>query len=98
KQPPREVLQPHANRTNGAHARNAGLASAGGGNRPNSGRIAERGMRTRASRIGAAVRQLLHRDEAERELDDELRAYFESAVEAKVTGGMGRAVAEREAR
>ena len=55
-------------------------------------------MTTLASRIGAAVRQLLHRDEAEGELDDELRAYFESAVEAKVTGGMGRAVAEREAR
>jgi predicted permease len=45
-------------------------------------------MITRWVRIRALVRRLLHRDAWERGLDDELRAYVEHEIDARIAGGM----------
>lgn len=49
-------------------------------------------------RLAGALRALLRPTRTEQELDDELRAYLDAAIEEKVAGGLTRAVAERAAR
>ena len=48
--------------------------------------------------IGGGLRALFRKQQVERELDEELRAYVESAVEQKMRAGMSREEAVREAR
>src|SRR5260370_33555925 len=48
--------------------------------------------------IGGGLRALLRKKQTERELDEELLAYVESAVEQKIQAGMNREEAVRKAR
>ena len=48
--------------------------------------------------IGGGLRALFRKQQVERDLDEELRAYVESAAEQKMQSGMSRASALREAR
>ena len=50
------------------------------------------------SRIIGGLRSLFQKNRAEQELDDELRAYLETAVERRVSAGMSRSEALRAAR
>src|SRR5688572_28761346 len=50
------------------------------------------------SRVSAGFRALVGKKRIERELDDELRAYLDTAIEQKVSSGMSRAEAIRAAR
>jgi predicted permease len=49
-------------------------------------------------RLTGGLRALLRRRDAERDLDDEVRAYLDTAIERYVAAGMTRAEAERSAR
>ncbi len=49
-------------------------------------------------KIGCGIRALFHQQQVERELDEELGGYLESAVEAKMRAGMSRPEALRAAR
>jgi predicted permease len=49
-------------------------------------------------RLGSALRNLLHKDEIEKDLDAELRAFVEMVAEEKIAAGAPRAEAERQAR
>ena len=49
-------------------------------------------------RLLSGLRGLLRKPQVERELDEELRAYLETAVEQKMSAGMNRVDAVRAAR
>ena len=51
-----------------------------------------------ARRVASGIRALIWRDQTERDLDDELRAYLDQAVEAKTASGLPRDAAMRAAR
>jgi predicted permease len=50
------------------------------------------------SRLAASIAALIRRNRTERDLDDELRAFLEASIGAKLAAGMSRADAERAAR
>src|SRR5262249_48573950 len=97
KQPSSEVLQSYDARSRRPEARDARLAAPSRRDCPHSpGR--ERNVRTFLSRLRSTLDRLQHRDADERDLDQELRAYLEAAVDANVATGMSREAAELAAR
>jgi putative ABC transport system permease protein len=50
------------------------------------------------NRLIGGIRSMLHRDRVERDLDNELRAFLDASIDAKLAAGMSRADAERAAR
>src|SRR4029453_13777810 len=97
-QPAREVLRTHPERSNHAQTRDARLGNTDGCDCQNSSSVAGRAVMILLTRLVSGFRRLLHAAEVESDLDEEVRAYFEQAVEKNIARGMTRGAAVRAAR
>ena len=97
-QPPREVLPPHAAGSGPAQARDATVGSADDRHRQNSRGNAGTTVMAIVQRFIGGLKGLLRSRRVEQDLDEELRAYLDSSVEAKVRAGMTPEDARRAAR
>src|ERR1700737_437398 len=98
KQPAREVLRADAAGAGNAQARNARLEEPDGRDREDSSSLAGRIVMVFLNRFISGLRRLFHAAQTEQELDEEVRAYLETAVEQKMSGDMTREAAVRAAR
>src|SRR5438270_4846193 len=98
KQSPRQVLRAFRKRPQEVQVRRAGMENADRGYRQNPGSDGGRTVMSVFKVISGGLRALVHRQQNERELDEELRAYVEDAAEQKVRSGMTRENAWRQAR
>src|SRR5918993_1568470 len=74
------------------------LGGAGDGDRANPAGVNRRAVMSLVRRFTRGLHALVFRSRVERELDAELRAFLDAAIEAKMRDGASRADAERAAR
>src|SRR6185503_15920009 len=91
-------LRAHSRRPGAARTCDARLGDAGGRHRADPPRIAWRDLMRVVHRLFSGIRALLRKDRDERELDDELRAFVEADIDARLRSGMTCSDATRAAR
>src|SRR5262249_40859169 len=98
KQPARKVLRADATGAGCASAGNARLESPDGRDREGSSGVTGGGVVVLLNRLISDFRRLFHATQIDPELDEEVRAYLETAIDQKAAAGMMREAAVRAAR
>src|SRR5207247_8540915 len=98
KQSPGEVLHAHGAGSRKAQTRDPRLGGPDDSNREDPRSFTRRVVMAFLRRLIGGFRGLFQKTRVEQELDDELRAFLETAVEEKVRSGLSREEAARAAR